>query len=161
MLCLLLGLGIAIAVFTFPKAAAICLGISFGFVVANLVYNILVKFVTTVDPDYLYLGLIISFVVISVIVGGLLETYIIIFSTTLVGAYALIRGISILVGNYPDENYVLLLINKGEYTQLSRVYGTQIYYYFAAMVTMAIVGFFVQYNFFKQKFEDEREQSHK
>jgi len=151
MLCILLGLAIAIFVFSFVKTAGISLGMIVGFVLGNFFYNLFIKF-AQVDPDTLYWGLVLSFMVILTVVGGFIDTYMIVLATSLVGAYCFIRGIAIFAGGYPDENYIAKLLNKGEYTQFARVYGDQIYYYLFGILLMTVVGFIIQYFFFPKEF---------
>jgi hypothetical protein len=52
-ICMLLGLGVALGVFYFQKAAAISLGVVVGYLFGTLSYNLIVKIIT-VNPQTLY-----------------------------------------------------------------------------------------------------------
>ena len=73
-----------------------------------------------------------------------MKAYMVCLATSLVGSYALVRGISVFAGGYPDETYVMMLINKGEYTQFGRVFGPMIYLYIGGIFFMTAIGFWIQ-----------------
>jgi len=143
MLCMLLGLVVALAVFYFPKAVSISLGIVVGYLFGTLSYNLFVKIIP-VNPQTLYWSLIILCVVGLSVLGGFIDEYMIVICTSLVGGYAFVRGISLFAGNYPDESYVMKLLNHGEYSQFGRVYGSHIYVYMFGIFAMTGVGVLIQ-----------------
>jgi len=144
LICMLLGLTVALAVFYFQKAAAVTLGIVVGYLFGTLSYNIFVK-ILPINPQTLYWSLIILSILGLGVLGGFIDQYMVILATSLVGGYAFVRGISVFAGNYPDETYVMKLINAGEYSQFGRVYGKYIYLYMFGILFSTGVGFLIQY----------------
>ena len=67
---------------------------------------------------------------------------------------------SVFTGGYPDENYVMKLINMREYTQFGRVFGPLIYMYIGGIFVITFVGCMVQFQI-KQKHPNETEKEKK
>ena len=143
MICMVLGLIVAIAASFVQEVAPISLGVVIGFILGNLSYNIFVKFIP-INPQTLYWGLIILFIVNFSVLGGFIQENMVVVASSLVGGYSFVRGISVFAGNYPDESYVMKLLNHGEYTQFGRVYGSHIYAYMSAILLTAAVGILIQ-----------------
>jgi hypothetical protein len=142
-LCMLLGVGIAFLAFNFEAFNAVILGVVVGYLFGSLLYNLLVKAVQ-INPQALYWSTLISCILFVSIAGGFMKAYMVVLATSLVGSYALVRGISVYAGGYPDETYVMLLINKGEYSQFGRVFGPKIYMYIGGIFFMTGIGFWIQ-----------------
>ena len=47
-------------------------------------------------------------------------------------------------GGYPDESYVMKLINMREYSQFGRVFGPLIYMYVGGILLMTFIGCMIQ-----------------
>ncbi len=90
MICLLLGIALAIAVLYFEAANGMVLGVVVGYLIGNLFYNVLVKLIQ-VNPQSLYWGSIIFFILFISLAGGFMKTYMVCLATALVGAYAFVR----------------------------------------------------------------------
>jgi hypothetical protein len=114
-----------------------------GYLFGSLSYNLLVK-VIHINPQVLYWTTLITFIIFISIAGGFMEAYMVCLATSLVGSYAFVRGISVYAGGYPDETYVMLLINNGEYTQFGRVFGPKIYAYIGGIFALTAIGFWIQ-----------------
>jgi hypothetical protein len=142
-ICMILGIGIAFVAFSFPAFNAVILGVVVGYLFGSLSYNLLVK-VIHINPQVLYWTTLITFIIFISIAGGFMEAYMVCLATSLVGSYAFVRGISVYAGGYPDETYVMLLINNGEYTQFGRVFGPKIYAYIGGIFALTAIGFWIQ-----------------
>ena len=59
-------------------------------------------------------------------------------------------------GGYPDETYVMLLINKKEYTQFGRVFGPKIYLYIGGIFFITAIGFWIQTYMVPEKKETDK-----
>lgn len=90
MICLLLGIALAIAVLYFETANGMVLGVVVGFLIGNLFYNILMKLLQ-VNPQSLYWGSIIFCILFISFAGGFMKTYMVCLATALVGSYAFVR----------------------------------------------------------------------
>jgi hypothetical protein len=142
-LCMIMGIGIALIAFSFPSFNAALLGVVVGYLFGSLLYNLLVK-VIHVNPQALYWTILTTCIVLISVAGGFMDEYMVILATSLVGSYALVRGISVYAGGYPDETYVMMLINNGEYSQFGRVFGPKIYLYIGGIFVMTAIGFWIQ-----------------
>jgi hypothetical protein len=142
-ICMIAGIGIAFIAFSFEAFNAVILGIVVGYLFGSLLYNMLVK-VIHVNPQALYWSTLITCILFISIAGGFMKAYMVCLATSLVGSYALVRGISVYAGGYPDETYVMLLLNKGEYTQFGRVFGPKIYLYIGGIFFLTAIGFWIQ-----------------
>ena len=87
---MIIGIMIAFAVFSFKSLNGVTLGIVVGYLFGNLFYNILVKLIPT-NPQILYWSVVIFFILLVSIAGGLMEDYMVCLATSLVGAYSLVR----------------------------------------------------------------------
>ena len=140
---MIIGVGIAFIALTFEAFNSVILGVVVGYLFGSLLYNLLVK-VIHINPQALYWGTLISCILFVSIAGGFMKAYMVCLATSLVGSYALVRGISVFAGGYPDETYVMMLINKGEYSQFGRVFGPMIYMYIGGISFLTAIGFWIQ-----------------
>jgi len=142
-LCMLMGIALALAFAWFESVNAVLLGVVVGYLFGSLFYNLEVKMVQ-VNPQALYWGTIVICIIIISVAGGFMKDYMVCLATGMVGAYAFVRGISVFAGGYPDETYVMMLIQKGEYTQFGRVFGPMIYLYIGGIFLLTLIGFWTQ-----------------
>ena len=88
------------------------------------------------------------FVVICVIVAILLafwlNTAIVIGSTSFIGSYALIRGLSLFFGSFPSEFTIIDLKNRGETEQIAELMNWKVYMYLAAIVVCTGLSIYAQ-----------------
>ena len=143
-LCMVLGIVIALVALTYEAFNAVILGVVVGYLFGSLTYNLLIKVVVGVNPQVLYWSTLITFILFISIAGGFMKAYMVVLATSLVGSYAIVRGISVYAGGYPDETYVMLLLNKGEYLQFGRVFGPMIFVYVGGIFFLTSIGFCIQ-----------------
>jgi len=144
-LAIALALGILIAFFLYDLVAWVntVLAIIIGYFIGTIMYNFTVK-IFDMDPDELYLITILSCIAITIMFMYIIDSIIIIVTTSLIGAYLALRGLSICLGGFPDETYTSQLILNREFNQLSRVFGGPANAYLMGMILMFIVGLSVQ-----------------
>jgi Domain of unknown function (DUF4203) len=143
MICMVLGVGIAFLVVQWETANSMALGVVVGYIFGLLSYNLLIKAVQ-VNPQALYWTLLIGSIIFFLSLGACIKEYGVALAASLVGSYAIVRGISVYGGGYPDEQYVMLLVNKKEYTQFGRVFGPKIYAYIGGIFFLTIIGVWIQ-----------------
>lgn len=133
------------------KIFGIVLGIVLGYIIGQILVNlVLIRISTSYQKliQYLtYFGLMIVFAVLSIFFFN----YIMIFATALIGAYAIVRGISFFAGGFPNEMTVADLIAKNETEQLKELLTWYVYLYLAGFLVLFIVGMVVQIKIFKKK----------
>lgn len=101
-------------------------------------------------------GTVINIVFIVVGIGALIavafffKKFIVIFATSLIGSYCLIRGISIVAGKFPDEFTIIDLRTRGETEQLKALLTWQVYVYLAAIGVATIISMVIQYKTYKE-----------
>lgn len=83
-------------------------------------------------------------VFIALICAGLsfcIFEHLVIIATSFVGAYGLVRGISVYAGGYPNEFTIVQLIQNGLIDQINPIF----YIYLGGIVVAFIIGMIVQY----------------
>ena len=101
-------------------------------------------------------GIVMNIVFIVVSIGALIavafffKKFIVIFATSLIGSYCIIRGISIVAGHFPDELTVIDLRARGETDQLKALLTWHVYVYLAAIGLATIISMIIQYKTYKE-----------
>jgi len=96
------------------------------------------------DQDSLYWITIAVCAVVLMILSYMMFEYIVIFSTSLIGAYSIVRGISLYAGGFPNEGVVISLIKNNETEQLNQLFTWRVYVYLAAILLTFIIGVLYQ-----------------
>jgi len=78
--------------------------------------------------------------------------HILIASTSMIGSYAFVRGISFFAGKYPNEFTLAEMIKSGLYTEIDPIF----YLYFIAIIVIFVLSAFVQ---FKIRQKDQAEEN--
>jgi len=133
----------------------IILGAYIGYIVAILLYNMFLHNING-DQNTIYWTTCGVSAAVFAIAAYVMYQYIVIFSTSLIGAYATIRGISMYAGGFPDESLVITLIKNNETSQLDTIFTWRVYLYLASIILLFIIGVIFQANYHKK--EEEREQ---
>jgi hypothetical protein len=161
--CLLLGCAAGFFMSFLTWLPGVIFGILLGFVSGFVVYNIGLRFIES-NPTVVFWVSMSVCLIIGGVLGYFLEEEISIISTAAVGAYAMIRGISIWAGGFPDERQVYELGQKGEWDQMHELLSPAIWGYLAGFVVLSIAGMFIQFKFFydgKKKKKGEKDEKEK
>lgn len=121
----------------------VLLGGSMGYSFAQFVYQI-VQSIIDWNPTYLYYATIAVCIVAGVLISLLILKSIIILGTSFLGGYIAMRGVSIIFGNYIDEDQFVDLIKNGEYEQLKEIRNGWTYAYLGLWLLLTIFGFYYQ-----------------
>jgi len=138
-----IGAVLGILIVMIQKLIVTMVGIIIGFVGGNVVYNIVIKHVSY-DPEITFWVIMIAFMILGAILTTLIEKFVILIATSLIGSYFIVRGVSIFIGKFPDESYIILLLQKHEYKQMSYAFGPTIYIYLSAILGLFLLGFLIQ-----------------
>lgn len=122
-------------------------GFLLGFVLGFVVFNIALKFIAS-NSIIVFWTSMVACILLGCLLGYYKEEEISIISTSVVGGYGIIRGISIMAGGFPDERQVYELSSKGEWDQLSNHLTGVVYAYLAGLLVLAILGMYVQFKYF-------------
>lgn len=117
-----------------------------GYLLGVFLYNIALKHIQS-NPLVIYWVTIISLVLLFVILSYFLQKHISILATSFIGAYALVRGVSLMVGHFPDERQIIDLIQKKEYEQVNNLFTWEVYVYLASIIILAIISMIIQYKY--------------
>lgn len=141
--CLASGGGLGYLATSLPKIGFFGLGIWLGIVLAFILNNLVLYLSESNVLLYLLM-------VIFGALGALLTRWkwkiVCVISTSVLGSYLAVRGLSIFFGYYPDE---LTVAKKIQYKELDSV-GWPFYVYFFAMVGMSIAGMVIQFKNMKK-----------
>jgi len=122
----------------FLRIGACFLGAVCGFFLGGSLYNLAFYWANS-----LWLLICVSFglAILGAFLAYRFYNQIIIFSTSLIGSYAFIRGISLFAGHYPNEVMIYSQIANGVKPELT----WEFYAYFSGMVVMFVSGCAYQY----------------
>ena len=101
-------------------------------------------------------GIVMNIVFIVVCIGALIavafffKKFIVIFATSLIGSYCIVRGISLFAGKFPDEMTVIDLQTRGETDQLESLLTWQVYVYLASIAVATVISMVIQYMTYKE-----------
>jgi len=158
LICMVLGIALSFVAVKWQPFNSAILGIVVGYLFGNLFYNLEVK-VIGVNPQVLYWVTVLLCIVFIAVAGGFMQEYMVCLAGALIGSFALVRGISIYAGGYPDEVYVMTLLNKREYGQFGRVFGSKIYLYIGLILLFTLIGMSSQSYFVATKSNDKPAQA--
>ena len=151
-ICLLVSfiLGCAIGFFLKDEDSFYCLvaGGLIGYYASSYVFKIVSNYVEW-NPEYLEYACIGVCIVVGALIGFKLKNIIIIMGTSILGGYLAMRGVSLIVGNYLDEGYLIDLIKNQEYDQLKDIRDGWVFGYLGAWALLSIIGIFVQCKHFR------------
>ena len=119
------------------------LGCSAGYTIGEFVYQFVQSFIDW-NPQYLYYITIGVCCVAGIILGLVLLKAIMIISTSILGGYIAMRGVTIIFGNYIDEGQFVDLIKNGEYEQLEKLRNGWVYAYLGLWVFLSLFGVYYQ-----------------
>ena len=101
-------------------------------------------------------GIVMNIVFIVVCIGALIavafffKKFIVIFATSFIGSYCIVRGISLFAGKFPDEMTVIDLQTRGETDQLKSLLTWQVYVYLASIAVATVISMVIQYKTYKE-----------
>lgn len=83
-------------------------------------------------------------IIALIILAFFLKDIIIIFATSFIGAYTLIRGVSLIAGYFPSEFTVIDLKQRGETEQLKDLLTWRVYIYLVFILVLTGLSIFIQ-----------------
>ena len=151
---LLIGVALGYFLIKITNMFFMILGGYMGYTLGIFLYNLVLNQIHA-DPKLVYWVTIIICVIIGAAIALWLVKHVLIFSTSICGGYAMIRGASLYIGSFPSESVVLDLIQHNELDQLDDMFGAAIYGYLAAWVIISVFGLWWQYRSNKEKDNDD------
>lgn len=117
---LVIGLALGYFLIRATKAFFMLLGGYLGYTLGIFLYNLLLNKIHA-DPKVIYWVTIVASIAVCSLLSLWLVKHVLIFSTSICGGYAIIRGASLYLGHFPNENVIIDLIHHQEWEQLDRV----------------------------------------
>merc|ERR1712032_540311 len=130
-----------------------------GYLLGVFLYNFLFNQISS-HPKIVYFSCIVFSIIGLEFLVLMFRRFVIILSTSFIGAYSLIRGLSLMIGGFPSEGMVVDLIEKKEWEQLKLLLTNSVYMYLIGMVICFFAGNIVQWVYFKDD-KDEKEKNDK
>ena len=145
-------LGITAGVFAFKYhegCMAFLTGGIGGFFLGQFLYNLFGNRIP-VNGTVMNIVFIVAAIGALIAVAFFFKKFIVIFATSLIGSYCIVRGISLVAGKFPDEITVIDLRSRGETEQLKALLTWQVYVYLAAIGLCTIISMIIQYKTYKE-----------
>jgi hypothetical protein len=133
------------------------LGGLLGFVGGLFLYNLALRFIQS-NPTVVFWLTMAVCIGLGIFITIWIGKPILVISTSIVGAYGIIRGASFMIGGFPDEREVYDLGQKGEWDQMSDLLSGYVYIYLGVFVVLSIVGMIIQFKYF---YDDEEKKEKK
>jgi hypothetical protein len=137
------------------KIFIIILGVSLGFTVSTFVYDAILPLIDF-DAKMLYYITVIGCCILFALIALCVVKHVLIFGTSIIGGYLVIRGISFVVGNYPNESQLFDLIKHEEWEQFENISNKYVYLYLGGWILLSIIGIIVQYNHYSDDKEEKK-----
>ena len=146
-LCLVIpfvvGLIIGVVLLKVVKVAFFVVGACAGYSIGILIFNLVTKYIEW-NPDILYWIVIVLSMIVCGILGLLFYRVMLIVFTAILGGYAIIKGFSLFIGGFPNEQEVIELLKNKEYDQLKKMLTFHVYIYLTFWALIALGGIFYQ-----------------
>jgi hypothetical protein len=91
-----------------------------GYLLGVFLYNFLLNQIKF-NPKIVFYSSIAICIIVLIFLIVMFRNFVIILCTSFIGAYAIVRGLSLLIGGFPPEGMVMDLITKKEWGQLKAV----------------------------------------
>lgn len=124
----IIGLGIAYFAINMITFAKLCMGGYLGYTFSLIVYQFILRYIHSSNIEIIFWITTIACVILGAILMHYLVKQVMIIATALIGSYAVIKGISLYAGKFPNEQVIFELLKNKEYEQLAEV--NLFYFYF-------------------------------
>lgn len=140
-ICIAVGICLGYLATSLTKIGFFALGVWLGVVIAFCINSLFLYKIETNPPDLLLYLLMLILGASGAFLSKWKWKFMCIISTSFLGAYLVIRGLSIFIGYYPDE---LTIAKKIRYKEMDDV-GWEFYLYFSFILILAGFGIYVQF----------------
>lgn len=152
--CILIGLIVGVIMYKIKKVGAAILAGWGGFML-GLLLNETVMY--KAQSEILFWCVAIACAVVAAVLTFFIIGHVLVVSTSFIGAYLFVRGISLYAGGYPNEFELIKKVQSGATPHVDPWF----YAYLAGIVVAFVIGLIVQYKHLKKIEEDESHPYHK
>ena len=141
-----IGLALGCLLLKLVKLFIVILGGACGYTLGLAVYAILKDKNLNIEEDHLFYGTLAVCIILCAMISLCLVKHVLIFGTSIIGGYLIIKGISLVLGHLPNESRIVDLIKKKEFDQLDEILkDDKALYYYLGWLIIVIIGVCVQY----------------
>jgi hypothetical protein len=115
-----IGLGLSYALINLFKLFVMIVGGYMGYTLGIFLYQFVLNFIHG-SPEVIFWVTIIICIVLCAALALWATKHVLIIGTCITGGYAIVRGASLYLGNFPSENIIIDLIKRQEWDQLKSV----------------------------------------
>ena len=137
------------------KFFGIIMGALLGYIIGQILYNLALNRIN-INQTALQIIVYVLCIGVCIALSILLFNIVTIFATALIGAYAVIRGISIFAGGFPNETTIADLVKNEETEQLKNLLTWIVYLYLGGWAILFVIGLVVQIKIFAADKEEEK-----
>lgn len=116
-----IGVGIAYFAINMITFAKVCMGGYLGYTFSLIVYQFILRYIYSSQPEIIFWITTIACVIVGALLMNYLVKQVMIIATSLIGSYAVIKGISLYAGRFPNEQVIFELLRNQEFDQLAEV----------------------------------------
>lgn len=149
-----LGISIGLCLKALTSIFFIGIGAFVGYFVQSFLYNLFLNNIHS-NPEVVYWVSLCVLVLIGAIIGYNFLKVLFIFTTSFVGSYVVIKGISLWAGGFPSESLIIDLINKNEFELLKNIMTGVVYAYLAGWVVLTALSMYAQFKANEDKTDDD------
>jgi hypothetical protein len=117
---LAIGLGLSFFLIKAVKLVTMILGGYCGYIIGNVAYTTALNRIHA-SPEVIYWVSIVIFIIVFALLTLCIAKHALIIGCCVAGSYGIIRGASLYIGYFPNENIIMDLIKRGEFNQLEDV----------------------------------------
>ena len=127
------------------KLFIMILGASLGFSISTFVYDAILPLIKW-DAQLLYYVTVVACCILFALIALCVVKHVLIFGTSIIGGYLIIRGSSLIIGKYPNESQLLDLVKHEEWEQIDAISNdSYVYFYLFAWFLISLIGIIIQY----------------
>ena len=125
------------------KVLAVLVGALAGYSFTEFVYSIVSGFINA-DPTILYWVVFAICILIGGMLGYCIVETIVIIGTSIIGGYIVMRGVTLIFGNYMELAEFSDLAKSGEWEELKEIRNGWVYAYIGLWLILSIAGIYYQ-----------------
>jgi hypothetical protein len=146
--CIAIGIGFGVLVWFCRQLSNIALAITFGYALGSANFVFVFAIFPNVNPYFLFYAFVILTILLCWLIIYYIDTLVKVLVSSILGSYCFVRGLSFLLGGFPDEFYAIKLIEKAEVGQLRQIITGKVLIYLISIVLLVIVGVIIQTKYF-------------
>lgn len=150
----LIGILLGYFLINITSAFFMLIGGYMGYTLGVFLYHLFLNLIHA-DPKLIYWVTIVASVVICALLALWIVKHVLVFATSIIGGYAVVRGASLYLGHFPSESLIMDLVQHEEWDQLDDAFDGYVYAYLSAWVLLAVGGILWQYKVNQDKSSDD------